>query len=61
MQDIKKLARRIEINFAASEGTYWIVFCAISGFIAAFLSHRGLTDTQIGLTTSLGSLLAITL
>lgn len=61
MQDIKKLARRIEIIFAASEGTYWIGFCAISGFIAAFLSHRGLTDTQIGLTTSLGSLLAITL
>ena len=59
--DVKKMALRAEINFAAIEGTYWISFCTISGFIAVYLSHRGLTDTQIGLTTAFGSTMAIIL
>lgn len=61
MTDIKRKALRVEVNFAACEGTYWISFCAISGFIAVFLTHRGLSDTEIGLTTSFGSALAIIL
>lgn len=61
MENLKRKALRVEWNFAACEGTYWISFCAISGFIAVYLSHRGLTDTQIGLTTSFGSAMAIVL
>lgn len=61
MKDIKAQALRVEINFAACESTYWVSFCTISGFIAVYLSHRGLTDTQIGLTTSFGSAMAIML
>ena len=61
MEAIQRLARRVEITFAACEGSYWIGFCAISGFIAVYLSHCGLSDTQIGLTTALGSTLSIAL
>lgn len=61
MTNIQAKARRAEINFAAIESTYWVSFCTISGFIAVYLGHRGLTDTQIGLTTSFGSTMAIVL
>ncbi len=61
MNDLKRRALRVEANFAACEGSYWVSFCAVSGFVAVFLSHRGLSDTQIGLTTSFGSAMAIAL
>lgn len=57
----KKKIMRIELNYAASQATFWSSFCAIASFIAIWLGYKGLNNTQIGLTTSLGSFLAITL
>lgn len=61
MNQEKKQILRIEVNYAASQGTFWFSFCAIASFIAIYLGYRGLSNTQIGLTTSLGSGMAIVL
>ena len=59
MTDMDRRVRRIDINFACCESTFWISFCALSGFVVVYLGHKGLTNTEIGLTTSLASGLAI--
>lgn len=59
MKELKRLALRVEMNFAACEASYWIGFCAISGFITVYLDHCGLKNTEIGLTTSIGCAVAI--
>lgn len=61
MTEMDKKVRRIDLNFACCESTFWISFCALSGFIAVYLGYRGMSNTQIGLTTSLASGLAIVL
>lgn len=61
MDEKKKLAHRVELNYAACQSAYWIGFSAISGFVAVYLTYRGLSDTEIGLTTAFGSALAIML
>ena len=48
MKELKRLALRVEMNFAACEASYWIGFCAISGFITVYLDHCGLKNTEIG-------------
>lgn len=61
MSRTMSLARRIEINFAVSQGTYWMGFASIASYATAYLSYRGMDNTQIGLTSSLGSAMAIVL
>lgn len=47
--------RRIEVNYAGVQSSYWVAFCAFSGFVALYLGHLGFTDTQIGFTSALVS------
>ena len=60
MTEQTKTLRRIECNYAAVQGSYWISNCSIRTFLTIFLTYRGLSDTQIGYTTSLLYITAIT-
>ncbi|MEA5039107.1 MAG: MFS transporter [Clostridiaceae bacterium] len=61
MIEEKKALRRIECNYAAVQGSFWASNCAIRTFLAIFLAYRGLSDAQIGGTTSLLYITSITL
>ena len=50
---------RIEGNYACVQSSYWVSYCTLSAFTTVYLTYRGLTNTQIGLTSSLMSFLAI--
>lgn len=50
---------RIETNCAFIHGTYWMSYCTIGGFMAVYLAYKGLSDAQIGLTSSLVYLIGI--
>ena len=53
--------RRIEAVYGGVQGSFWLSVCAYSGFFTVYLSFRGLSDSLIGLTASITSLLAIAL
>ncbi|MDO5022919.1 MAG: MFS transporter [Eubacteriales bacterium] len=55
----KKLMFRIESNYAALQSSFWVSNLAYQGFTAVFLAFHGFSDTQIGLTSSLLSILSI--
>ncbi|MGI6215479.1 MAG: MFS transporter [Christensenellales bacterium] len=59
MSKTKKPAFRIEINYAALQASFWVSYLVYQGFTAVFLSFHGFSDTQIGITSSLLSILAI--
>lgn len=61
MIEEKKALRRVECNYAAVQGSFWASNCAIRTFLAIFLAYRGLSDAQIGGTTSLLYITSITL
>lgn len=52
---------RLEVNCAFIHGTYWMSYCTIGGFMAVYLAYKGLTDSHIGLTSSLVYLIGIIL
>lgn len=54
---------RIEINYAAVQGTYCAGSCALTTFMTVFLAWKGFSDRQIGYTTALiyGSTMALQL
>ena len=54
-------AKRVERHYAAVQGTYWAANCSLRGLTAVFLSYHGLTDGQIGYTSSLIYFCTITL
>ena len=59
MSKTKKPTFRIEINYAALQASFWVSYLVYQGFTAVFLSFHGFSDTQIGITSSLLSILAI--
>ena len=64
MNGLKAIIRRINVNFAFAQGTYWMGYCAYACFATVFLTGRGLSDTQIGTVISsaaVGSILLQTL
>ena len=64
MNGLKAIIRRINVNFAFAQGTYWTGYCAYACFATVFLTGRGLSDTQIGTVISsaaVGSILLQTL
>lgn len=61
MNEQKQALRRIECNYAAVQGSFWASNCAIRTFLAIFLTYRGFSDAQIGYTTSLLYITAISL
>ena len=53
MTHARDMLRRIEVNYAGVQGTYWMAMCAFSSYMAVYLGHRGFGDTQIGITAGL--------
>jgi MFS family permease len=58
---MKSITGRIEVHYAAVQGTYWASICTLVGFSTVYLSHQGLSDTLIGLAYSLFGILSILL
>lgn len=57
---LKKISPlRIELNYMGVQSTFWLSNLAYAGFTAVFLAAKGLSDTQIGFTSSLLSMLSI--
>ena len=50
---------RLEAIYAAVQGSYWASACILNTFTAVYLSYRGLTNTQIGLASSLLFIISI--
>ena len=51
--------RKINIRFAALQAVFWASAVPTLAYTTVFLQHRKLTNTQIGLTTAVGSFCAI--
>ncbi|MBR6574835.1 MAG: YbfB/YjiJ family MFS transporter [Clostridia bacterium] len=50
---MKLSAKRVEVHYAAVQGTYWASNCTLRGLMAVFLTFHGFNDAQIGYTSSL--------
>jgi len=57
----RKFLFRLDANYAVIQIAHWCSFCMLYSFSAVYLTHKGFTDTQIGLTVSLIGLLNIVL
>lgn len=57
----RRITNRIDLHYAAVQGTYWSSICTLVGFSTVYLSHEGLSDTLIGLGYSLLGVLSIVL
>ena len=58
---MKLSAKRVEVRYAAVQGTYWASNCTLRGLMAVFLTYHGFNDAQIGYTSSLVYCFTITL
>ena len=59
MEHKKITARRVNINYSAIQGLYWMGTTPFMQFAAVFLQFRGLTNTQIGFSMSVSAIGAI--
>ena len=50
---------KIEAMYAGIQSSYWLGVCLFSGFMAVYLGFYGFSDTLIGLTSSLISLITV--
>lgn len=50
---------KIEAMYAGLQSSYWLGACAFTGFMAVYLGFYGFSDTLIGLTSSLISLITV--
>lgn len=50
---------RIEAMYAGLQSSHWLTVCIFSGFMTVYLSHYGFSDTLIGLTSSLISIITV--
>lgn len=51
--------KKLQLKYNILHGLYWIVFCCCNGYATVFLQYKGLTNTQIGLVTGIGSVSTI--
>lgn len=51
--------KKLQLKYNMLHGLYWIIFCCCNGYAAVFLQYKGLTNTQIGLITGIGSVSTI--
>lgn len=51
--------KKLQLKYNILQGLYWIIFCCCNGYAAVFLQYKGLTNTQIGLVTGIGSVSTI--
>ena len=61
MESLKSITRRININFAFVQGSGWMSHCVFACYAAVYLSSKGISDTQTGITLSLAAVLSILL
>lgn len=59
MENIKRLGRRLTANYALIQCIYNMSYCSIMSFASVFLLSRGFTNSQVGMTLTIGSGLAI--
>ncbi|NLJ64992.1 MAG: MFS transporter [Christensenellaceae bacterium] len=59
MKKNKKLLFRIELNYAFVQSGFWLAHLVLQGFSAVFLAYKGFSNTQIGITNSVMSVLSI--
>jgi PPP family 3-phenylpropionic acid transporter len=59
LSDKKITSRRINVNFSAIQGAYWMSATPYLMFAAVFLGYRGLSNSQIGYTMSASAIGAI--
>jgi MFS transporter, PPP family, 3-phenylpropionic acid transporter len=59
MEDAKKLGKKLTVNYAMIQSVYIMVYCSIFSFASVFLLSRGFTNSQVGLTLTLSSALAL--
>lgn len=50
---------RIDINYALLQGVFWMANASIGAFSVVYLTYRGLSNSQIGISTSLNCFIAI--
>jgi len=55
----KRKTFKIEALYAGLQSSYWLGACIFSGFMAVYLSFYGFSDTLIGLTSSLISIITV--
>ena len=51
--------KRLQLKYNLVQILYWISACALQGYVAIYLQYKGLTNIQIGIVTSISSILTI--
>jgi MFS transporter, PPP family, 3-phenylpropionic acid transporter len=59
MEDVKVLGKRLTANYALIQSIYNMSYCCIMSFASVFLLSRGFTNSEVGLTLTIASALAI--
>ena len=59
MDDNQKLGKKLTRNYAMIQAIYIMGYCSIYSFSAVFLLARGFTNSQVGLTLTLSSVLGL--
>lgn len=59
METPKANTLRIDINYALLQGVFWMSNASIGAFTVLYLTYRGLSNSQIGVSSSLNCLIAI--
>lgn len=59
MEDLKKLQKRLNINYAFLQCFDTLFYCPIFAFASVFMLSRGFTNTQVGVTLTLASAVSL--
>lgn len=57
----KKMETRLNVNFGAIQGFYWMAYSSMSGFASVFLLSVNFDNTQIGIVLALANIFAVIL
>lgn len=53
--------KRLQMKYNCIQFLYWITNCTIFGYVAIFLQYKGLSNTEIGIVTAMGSIMMLIL
>jgi len=59
MSQLTPSTRKINLQFAAVQGTYWICFFCLSGFMVVLLRQKGFSASEIGVLLSVQAISSI--
>ncbi len=59
MQDSIKLGRKLTVHYSLIQAIYIMGYCSIYSYAAVFLLARGFSNSQVGLTLTLSSVLGL--